>query len=102
MGDLDHVRPRLKRLGMPEMKVLTVRLGTTYDGLFPGSQFARRGYLGYMYEVCNLSNGQRSVADIARTLGHEVAPIDVDVVARTCPDLARLDILTFDAASTRP
>jgi hypothetical protein len=97
MGDLDHARPRLKRRGMPEMKVLTVRLGTTYDGLFAGSQFARRGYLGFMYEVCNLSDGQRSVADIARTLSHEVAPIEIDVVARMCRDLARLDILTLDA-----
>jgi hypothetical protein len=98
MSDLDHVRPRLKHLGMPEMKVLTVRLGTTYDELFAGSQFTRRGYLGYMYEECNLSNGQRSVADIARTLSHEVAPIGVDVVARMCRDLACLEILTLEAA----
>ena len=82
---------------MPEMKVLTVKLGSAYDGLFGNRQFTRRGYLGYLYEVCNLSDGRRSVVDITRILDHEVGPVDLQTVTRMCQDLARLGFLELDS-----
>src|SRR5436305_12489190 len=96
MAQSADARPRLKQLGMPEMKVLTVKLGSAYDELFGNRQFTRRGYLGYVYEVCNLSDGRRSVVDIARILDHELGPVDVELVTQMCQDLARLGILEFE------
>lgn len=91
-------RPRMKRSGWIEMKRLTVELGRKYETMVesePGAM-ARRGFLGPMYEVCNLSNGERTIAEIVRIIRHEVGPIGIEMVVEIARDMESLGFMTID------
>jgi hypothetical protein len=102
-------RPKMKQLGMLDMKRLTLDLADRYEGV-PG-MLEHLDFVGYMYEVCNLSDGENAVGEIARMLHHELdqslkasgAPAEgvggwrasaVDVVARMVKDLESLGHMT--------
>ena len=89
-------KPKMKRPGWIEMKRLTVELGGKYEPMVeskPGVM-ARRGFLGPMYEVCHLSNGERTIEEIARIIGHEVGPIEIETVAEMAKDIESLGFMT--------
>ncbi|MCZ7569105.1 MAG: hypothetical protein M5U01_11050 [Ardenticatenaceae bacterium] len=88
------IKPLRKQLGMIEMKRLTIALDEAYTTVIPESRLGRRGWLGYLYELFNHSDGQRSLGQIARVLGHEIGPIEVDVLARMVRDLERMGFMT--------
>jgi hypothetical protein len=84
------LRPRRKQLGMIEMKRLTLELDPLYRLDKEGVRLSRHAWLGYLYELFNFSNGQRTLGEIARALSHEIGPIDVNVLARMSRDLERM------------
>ena len=58
---------------------------------FPGAQVRQRakgrtpdavGFLGYMHELCNFSNGKRTLAEIHRAMGHELTPVAIRDLVR--------------------
>ena len=93
MGEMGKAMPKMKRLGMLEMKYVTVRLAEKYDRLFTGGHLSQLGFLGYMYEICNFSHGERSIQEIARALSHELQPIKVEHVYQICKDLTDLGFM---------
>lgn len=88
------IKPQRKQLGMIEMKRLTIALDETYATVMPDRFLSRRGWLGYLYELFNHSDGQRTLGQIARILGHEIGPIEIDVLARMVRDLERMGFMT--------
>ncbi len=57
--DVGSARPKMNQLGMPEMKPLTIKLAPLYAERFPYGHLSQLGFLGYMYEICNFSQGGR-------------------------------------------
>jgi hypothetical protein len=79
MRRIEDLKPRMLRRGMLEMKPVTIRLAPKYDQI-EGGHLSQLGFLGYLYEVCNFSNGQRTLAEIQRALGHELWPLPIEVL----------------------
>ena len=95
MEDIGNARPEMNRLGMLEMKPVTIRLAPLYDRIFTGGHLGQLGFLGYMYEICNFSQGgERTVREIARAISHELAPIKIEHVYQICSDLEELGYMT--------
>src|SRR5437016_11112936 len=88
-------RPRRRQLGMIEMKRLTIELDPLYARDFQSRFNSRHGWLGYLYELFNFSNGERSLEQITRALSHEIAPIELNILDRMCCDLERLGYLDY-------
>lgn len=91
MATVENLRPKMKRRGMFHMKHVTVELATKYEELMGTA--SRHTLIGYLYEVCNLSNGERTVAEIRRILGHELTLVDLEIVAEMVRDMERLDYM---------
>jgi hypothetical protein len=89
------LRPLRKQLGMIEMKRLTVKLDPLYRVEKHGVRLSRHAWLGYLYELFNFSNGERTLGEIARALSHEVGPIEVKVLATMSRDLEEMGYLQF-------
>lgn len=102
-------RPRMRQRGMIDMKRLTIDLATKYEGV--SDMPDQLDLIGYLYEVCNLSEGEKTVGEIVRILDHELerfrrtygSPAEQDVtqsvltvetVARMVGDLEALGYLT--------
>jgi aminopeptidase YwaD len=68
-----HARPRLKKAGLIDMKYSAITFGPRFH-----SQDGR--YMERIAEICNLSNGQRTVQQIGRILNYEIGPLDLEVV----------------------
>jgi hypothetical protein len=98
MPDNGGAIPRMKRLGMLEMKPVTIALIEKYDQRFSGGHLRQLDFLGYMYEICNFSRRGVTVRQIARALSHELRPISVDDVYEICKDLERLGYMTVQEA----
>jgi hypothetical protein len=95
MDDIGSARPKMKQLGMPEMKPLTIQLAPMYAEIFKHGHLSQLGFLGYMYEICNFSHGgQRTVREIARAISHELQPISEENVFQICSDLEELGFMT--------
>jgi hypothetical protein len=93
--DIGSARPKMKQLGMPEMKPLTIQLAPLYDEIFHGGHLSQLGFLGYMYEICNFSHrGDRTIREIARALSHELSPVSEEHVFQICSDLEELGFMT--------
>ncbi len=103
-------KPKMKQLGMIDMKRLTLDLADKYDGV-PGMP-DHLDLLGYMYEACNLSNGERMLGEIARILSHELESfrrtygtpakgvegqpaLAIETLARMVKDLESLGFMTL-------
>jgi hypothetical protein len=91
MAKVENLKPKMKRRGMFHMKHVTVELAAKYEKLLGTA--SRHTFIGYLYEVCNLSNGERTVAEIRRVLGHELALVDLEIVAEMVHDMERLDYM---------
>jgi hypothetical protein len=89
------LRPRRKQRGMIEMKRLTIALDPLYRVDKSGVRLPRHAWLGYLYELFNFSDGERTLGEIARALSHEVGPIEVSVLARMSQDLEEMGFLTI-------
>ena len=89
----ERLRPKMKRRGMFHMKHVTVELATKYEDLLQTRN--RHNLIGYLYEVCNLSDGTRTLADIQRILGHALAPMDMNILNEMVRDMERLNYLTI-------
>ena len=87
------LRPQRKQLGMIEMKRLTLALDPLYRIDKQGVRLSRHAWLGYLYELFNFSNGQRTLGEIARALSHEIGPIEVRVLATMSRDLEEMGYL---------
>jgi hypothetical protein len=73
-------RPKRRLPGLINMKVQAIRFGPLY-----GARDSR--FMDRMAELMNLSDGRRSVAEIARVVGYEIGPIDPVLVAEMFGDM---------------
>lgn len=96
MNRIDDLKPRMKHKGMFHMKDVTVAIGHKYEN-FAGGHLPQLGFLGYLYELCNLSNGQRTLTEIRRILGHELGVWpDVETMVDLVKDMEQLDYLIVE------
>ncbi len=82
-------KPKMKRPGVINMKFLAITLGSRYGDQDPF-------YMDHLAEMSNLSNGQRTIREIARIVGYEIAPLDLDLAVAMFEDLEDLGFLTFE------
>ncbi len=80
-------RPMMKKPGLIDMKYSAITFGTRFKERDPR-------YMERIAEMCNLSNGHRSIADIARIVGYEVGPVDPELVREMFGALAEKGFLT--------
>jgi hypothetical protein len=73
--------PRRTKPGLINMKYQAIMFGPRYAPLDPR-------FMDRFAEMMNLSDGTRTVAQIARIVGYEVGPIEPDLVAEMFGDLA--------------
>ena len=66
-------RPRRKKPGLIDMKYAAITFGVRFKEKDPR-------YMERMAEICNLSNGVRTVAEIARIVRYEVGPTSDELV----------------------
>ena len=80
MQELLQRKPKRRLPGLINMKVQAIRFGPLY---------ARRDsrFMDRMAELMNLSDGRRSVAEIARVVGYEIGPVDPALVAEMFGDM---------------
>lgn len=84
-----EARPKMKKPGLIDMK---------YSAITFGTQFKERDvrYMERIAEMCNLSDGRRTIAEISRILGYEIGPIDPDLVREMFQVLEEKGFLTFE------
>jgi len=75
-------RPRKLRPGLINMKYQAIAFGPKYASRDP--QFMDR-----MAELMNLSDGSRTIAEIARIVGYEISPVSPAFVAEIFEDLEK-------------
>jgi hypothetical protein len=80
MATLD-LRPRRLKPGLINMK---------YQAIAFGPLFAARDarFMDRLAELTNLSNGERTVAEITRVVGYEIGPVAPELVAEMFSTLA--------------
>ena len=93
MTSVEKLKPKMKRRGMFHMKHIRVALGVKYENLMESAH--RHSLIGYLYEVCNLCNGKRTLVDIRRILGHELGPMDIEILVEMVNDMEQLGYLTI-------
>lgn len=82
MDNLMNARPRRILPGLINMKYQAITFGPIYAERDPH-------FMDRMAELMNLSDGSRTVSDIARIVGYEVGPIAPSLVAEMFRDLER-------------
>jgi aminopeptidase YwaD len=89
-----EARPRLKRRGWMDIKLISRELAPKYEQWQPGV-LNKLGLIQTVYEAASLCDGKRTIADISRILNHEYhqPPLDVRVVVEIFQDLKRLDFV---------
>lgn len=80
MLDLLRLKPVRRKPGLINMKYQAITFGPRYAASDPR-------FMDRFAEVMNLSDGSRSVAQIARIVGYEVGPIEPALVAEMFGDL---------------
>ncbi len=97
MARMQDLRPKMKRRGMFHMKDVSVRLAHKYED-FSGGHLPQLGFLGYLYEVCNLSDGRRKLSEIHRMLGHELSiRPEMETLVDLVKDMEMLDYMTVES-----
>ena len=94
MTEASLLKPKMKRRGMFHMKHITVELAKKYEDLLGSRE--RHNLIGYLYEVCNFSDGNRTLGEIQRALGHELWPVDIEILAEMIRDMERLDYMVIE------
>ncbi len=82
-------RPKMRRPGLINMKLLAIKFGPLFAGEDPF-------FMDHIEEMVNLSNGERTIAEIARIIAYEIGPVEPAVVLSMFEELARLDFLTLE------
>ena len=100
MSSVDKIVPRMKRLGMPEMKPVAIHLAPKYDKDSTRLQLGQLGFLGYMYEICNFSRGTRTIGEISRALSHEINPISTEDIYAICKDMSELGYMVLEDSAS--
>jgi hypothetical protein len=78
--DLLGLTPVRRKPGLINMKYQAITFGPRYAGKDPR-------FMDRFAEMMNLSDGSRTVAQIARIVGYEVGPIEPSLVAEMFGDL---------------
>lgn len=94
MTRIESIKPKLIRLGMVDHKRVTIYLAPKYDGGLRGGHLGQLGFIGYMHELCNFSNGERTLAEIHRAMGHELTPVSIETLYELVSDLQELGYMT--------
>jgi len=94
MPNIREIKPKLIQLGMVDHKRVTIYLAPKYDSGLKGGHLSQLGFIGYMHELCNFSNGERTLAEIQRAMGHELAPLSLETLYELVSDLEELGYLT--------
>ncbi len=94
MGPIQDIKPKLIQLGMVDHKRVTIYLAPKYDSEIEGGHLSQLGFIGYMHELCNFSNGERTLAEIQRAMGHELTPLSIETLYELVSDLEELGYLT--------
>lgn len=82
MNDLLNARPRRILPGLINMKYQAIAFGPIY-----ATQDVH--FMDRLAELMNLSDGSRSVAQIARIVGYEIGPISPELVSEMFQDLSK-------------
>ena len=88
MHDLLAMSPTRRMPGLINMKFQSITFGPRYAVQDPR-------FMDRFAEMMNLSNGQRTVAEIARIVGYEVGPIAPSLVAEMFGDLEEFGFVTL-------
>lgn len=80
-------KPRMKKPGLIDMKYAAITFGPMFKDRDPR-------YMERIAEICNLSNGDRTVTEIARIVRYEVGPVSDDLVREICDALEDKGFLT--------
>jgi hypothetical protein len=96
MRTLGDMKPRRKQLGMVDHKRATIFMAPKYDRDIHGGHLAQLGFIGYMHEIFNFCDGQRTVREIHRVLSHELRPIPLDTMCDLVCDLDTLGYVTIE------
>jgi hypothetical protein len=83
-------RPRKLKPGLINMKYQAIVFGPLY-----AARDAR--YMDRMAEMMNLSDGTRTIAEIARVVGYEVGPIEAGLVAEIFGDLEEFGFVALES-----
>lgn len=75
-------RPRKLRPGLINMKYQAIVFGPKYASRDPH-------FMDRMAELMNLSDGSRTITEIARIVGYEISPISAVLVAEIFEDLEK-------------
>jgi len=94
MTRIQDIKPKLIRLGMVDHKRATIFLAPKYDTGLKGGHLTQLGFIGYMHELCNFSNGKRTLAEIHRAMGHELTPVAIETLYELVSDLEELGYMT--------
>lgn len=89
MADLMNARPRRILPGLINMKYQAITFGPVYGD-------RDEHFMDRMAELMNLSDGSRTVAEIARIVGYEVGPIAPNLVAEMFADLNRHGFIALE------
>jgi hypothetical protein len=81
-------RPMRTRPGLINMKAQAIAFGPTYSPRDPL-------FMDRMAEIMNLSDGTRTISEIARILAHEIGPIEPALVADMFDSLQTAGYLHF-------
>ena len=83
-----EARPLRQKPGLIDMKYAAITFGTRFK-----ERDSR--YMERIAEMCNLSNGERTIGEIARVLKYEVGPLDTAVVREMFDALVEKGYLTL-------
>jgi hypothetical protein len=82
MVDVLNARPKRILPGLINMKYQAIAFGPIYADKDPH-------FMDRLAELMNLSDGSRTVAEIARIVGYEMGPISPELVSEMFLDLSR-------------
>lgn len=94
MTNIQNIKPKRVSLGMVDHKRVTIYLAPKYDGGMKGGHLSQLGFLGYMHELVNFSNGERTLTEIHRAMGHELTPVSIETLYELVSDLEELGYMT--------
>ncbi len=88
MADSLKARPRRILPGLINMKYQAITFGPKYGARDPH-------FMDRFAELMNLSDGTRTVGEIARIVGYEIGPIEPSLVAEMFDDLQQHGFVDF-------
>ncbi len=94
MARMQDIKPKRISLGMVDHKRVTIYIAPKYETGMKGGHLTQLGFLGYMHELVNYSNGERTLGEIHRAMGHELTPVALETLYELVSDLEELGYLT--------